>query len=502
MSNNPLTHLYEAYFGYPPAHTEPITGSGSSRRYYRFRDNEGNTVIGVEGTDLEENVAFIALSRHFEARQLPVPHIICVSDDGMCYLQTDVGSESLFDLLADGRAHDGHYSDEEVKWLHKAMQLLPKVQFLGARDMDWQWCYPMPTFDREGMMYDLNYFKYCFLRLYGVECNDVKLQKDFHKLIDHLQVSDEECGFMYRDFQARNIIISDSGTLSLIDFQGGRRGALYYDLASFLWQASAKYPEILRRQLLTTYRNEACLYTTLPEEETFCQRLEQYVFFRMLQVMGAYGYRGLYQRKQYFLNSIQPALKQVKILVQQQKDRYPYLCKVIEQIACTQHREGDVVDGKAHSCSPVSTPQTSSSTLKTSPLVITVWSFSYKKGIPEDTSGNGGGYVFDCRGSHNPGRYEEYKQMTGLDAPVIRFIEDDGEVPTFLTHVYQLADTHVQRYIERGFTSLMFAFGCTGGQHRSVYCAQHLAEYLHRKYNITVYLHHREQHIDTTFIPQ
>ena len=132
-------------------------------------------------------------------------------------------------------------------------------------------------------------------------------------------------------------------------------------------------------------------------------------------------------------------------------------------------------------------------------LVVRVFSFSYKKGIPADESGNGGGYVFDCRSTHNPGRYEPYKQLTGLDQPVIDFLEQDGEILTFLEHVYALADTHVARYIERGFTLLMFSFGCTGGQHRSVYSAQHLAEHLHEKFGVEVQLVHREQQISTCF---
>ncbi len=132
-------------------------------------------------------------------------------------------------------------------------------------------------------------------------------------------------------------------------------------------------------------------------------------------------------------------------------------------------------------------------------LVVRVFSFSYKKGIPADESGNGGGYVFDCRSTHNPGRYEPYKLLTGLDQPVIDFLEQDGEILTFLEHVYALADTHVVRYIERGFTSLMFSFGCTGGQHRSVYSAQHLAEHLHEKFGVEVQLVHREQQISTCF---
>lgn len=133
--------------------------------------------------------------------------------------------------------------------------------------------------------------------------------------------------------------------------------------------------------------------------------------------------------------------------------------------------------------------------MNTSTLEITIYSFSYRKDLPKDPSGNGGGYVFDCRAIHNPGRYDEYKPLTGLDKPVIDFLEKDGEITGFLGHIYPLADQHIMRYQERGFSYLMFSFGCTGGQHRSVYAAQHLADYIAEKYKVKVILHHREQNI-------
>ena len=291
--------------------------------------------------------------------------------------------------------------------------------------------------------------------------------------------------------------------LFCIDFQGGRRGPVYYDLASFLWQASARYPDELRSELLDTYYAEAQNYGALPQRETFDERLRSFVLFRLLQVLGAYGFRGYFERKQHYIDSIPPALDSLHRLITTHRFNYPYLTEVLEELT-THHPSLHPSPSTLHP-SP-STLHPSPSPLHPSPstlhpkLVVRIYSFSYKKGIPQDESGNGGGYVFDCRGTHNPGRYEQYKHLTGLDEPVKKFLEDDGEILTFLDSVYRMADVHVQRYIERGFTSLMFCFGCTGGQHRSVYSAQHLAEHLHRRFpQVEVRLCHREQGISTVY---
>jgi len=209
----------------------------------------------------------------------------------------------------------------------------------------------------------------------------------------------------------------------------------------------------------------------------------------MLQVLGAYGFRGYFERKKHFLDSIPSAIDNLRQLLQQSFP-YDYLISVLKEV---------VMLPQFNNTKPVVSLKPSASKYDgAGPLVVRIFSFSYKKGIPQDESGNGGGYVFDCRGTHNPGRYDEYKQLTGLDEPVIRFLEDDGEILKFLDNVYQLADAHVARYIERGFTSLMFSFGCTGGQHRSVYSAQHLAEHIHQKFGVEVRIEHRERGIKQT----
>ncbi|MDO4800788.1 MAG: RNase adapter RapZ [Prevotellaceae bacterium] len=469
-----LKSLYKNTYGNEPAKMVKLPGAGSNRAYYRIASAGGDTVIGVVGTSKEENNAFIVLTNHFCSKQLPVPRILAVSNDDLRYLQTDLGDISLFDIIK-GKEGLG------VGLLESVIRLLPRFQFEGAEGCDFSVCYPQPEFDRDNVMFDLNYFKYCFLKATGVDFHELRLQRDFDKLAEELTTVDasgKPC-FMYRDFQSRNVMIKD-GQPYFIDYQGGRRGPFYYDLASFLWQASAGYPDELKNRLINIYANEVHRRYGV----TFSRpRLEKFVFFRTLQVLGAYGFRGYFERKQHFIDSISPAINNLQAMLEKgAADNYPELKSVLKKIALNPHPSPRLASLSNHTPHP-------------SPLVVCVNSFSYKKGIPVDESGNGGGYVFDCRSIHNPGRYLEYKQLTGLDVPVIKFLEEDGEIIDFLQSVYKLADHHVQRYIERGFSHLMFSFGCTGGQHRSVYCAQHLAEYLKKKYEIRIILSHIEQKI-------
>ena len=401
--------------------------------------------------------------------------------------------------------------------------------------------------DETNVMFDLNYFKYCFLKATGIDFHELRLEQDFCRLAKDLvedsppaiegaitsadnkadaylihsapslqgRAGGESSSpfFLYRDFQARNVMLDAAGNPYFIDFQGGRKGPVYYDLASFLWQASARYPQALRDELIEVYREslDATLASIgLPPLHFSYSTFHKFVLFRLLQVLGAYGFRGYFERKQHFLDSIPPALDNIRDLLQEEGScPYPELRKVLKKITdsppALPAREGAItsVDNKADACLEHSAPSLTgraggeSRAGESRSLTVRIFSFSYKRGIPEDESGNGGGYVFDCRSTHNPGRYEPYKQLTGLDEAVIRFLEDDGEIITFLDSVYRLADHHVERYLQRGFTDLMFSFGCTGGQHRSVYCAQHLAEHLNRKYGIRIDLTHREQNIHT-----
>ena len=507
-----LVELYDRWHNSLPVNTVRLAGAGSNRAYYRLFDEEGNSVIGVVGTSRDENHAFIYLSEHFTKRQLPVPQILAVSDDGLRYLQTDLGEVSLFDAVRGGRESGGRYNLEEQELLKRTIRQLPNIQIRGAHELDWQNCYPQPEFDEDSVLFDLNYFKYCFLKPSDLDFNELKLEANFRLFAKDL--TSEQCdSFMYRDFQARNVMLDADGNPFFIDYQGGRKGPFYYDLASFLWQASARYSNKLRRELVLEYYNALQQYIEVPSVRHFVARLSLFVLFRTLQVLGAYGFRGYFERKKHFLDSIPPAMDNLRALLKLGEDvfPYPYMMDMlrrltdmpryahIEEPAVSRADGYKTTDKNVYSAHPQDGPATFSKYDGKGPLRVRVFSFSYRKGIPADESGNGGGYVFDCRSTHNPGRYEPYKKLTGLDEPVIRFLEDDGEILTFLESVYKLADAHVQRYIDRGFTDLMFSFGCTGGQHRSVYSAQHLAEHIHNKYGIEVHVCHREQGIEQTF---
>ena len=506
-----LVELYDMWHNSMPVNTVRLAGAGSNRAYYRLFDEEGNSVVGVVGTSRDENHAFIYLSEHFTKRQLPVPQILAVSDDGLRYLQTDLGEVSLFDAIRGGREAGGRYNLDEQELLKRTIRQLPNIQIRGARELDWQNCYPQPEFDEDSVLFDLNYFKYCFLKPSDLDFNELKLEANFRLFAKDL--TSEQCdSFMYRDFQARNVILDADGNPFFIDYQGGRKGPFYYDLASFLWQASERYSNKLRRELVLEYYNALQQYIEVPSVRHFVARLSLFVLFRTLQVLGAYGFRGYFERKKHFLDSIPPAMDNLRALLKLGEDvfPYPYMMDMlrrltdmpryahIEEPAVSRADGYKTTDKNVYAAHPQDGPATFSKYDGKGPLRVRVFSFSYRKGIPADESGNGGGYVFDCRSTHNPGRYEPYKKLTGLDEPVIRFLEDDGEILTFLESVYKLADAHVQRYIDRGFTDLMFSFGCTGGQHRSVYSAQHLAEHIHNKYGIEVHVCHREQGIEQT----
>ena len=503
-----LIELYTEWRGEAPVSTEHLAGAGSNRQYYRFTDADGATAIGVVGTSRDENHAFVYLADHFAKRQLPVPHVLAVSSDGLRYLQTDLGTTSLFYAIRGGREAGGRYNQREKELLKATIRQLPNIQIRGARGLDWQNCYPQPEFDEDSVLFDLNYFKYCFLKPSGLDFHELKLEANFRLFAKDLTAENID-SFLYRDFQARNVMLDADGSPQFIDFQGGRRGPFYYDLASFLWQASARYSNKLRRELVAEYYDALKQYTEVPSSRHFVNRLSLFVLFRTLQVLGAYGFRGYFERKKHFLDSIPPAMDNLRELLKlgDQVFPYPYMMDMLRRLAempryahiqepAVSRADGfKTTDRNVYEAHPQDGRATFSKYDGKGPLRVRVFSFSYRKGIPADESGNGGGYVFDCRSTHNPGRYEPYKKLTGLDEPVIRFLEDDGEILTFLDSVYKLADAHVQRYIDRGFTDLMFSFGCTGGQHRSVYSAQHLAEHLNAKFGIEVDICHREQNI-------
>lgn len=467
---------------------QPISGSGSNRRYFREVKADGTSVIRVDGTSREENHAFIVMARHFRQLGLLVPEVLDVSRDEMSYTQSDLGDTLLFDYIAHGRT-TGEFSAPEMDVLEKTLRALAHIQTEGAVGLDWSVCYPVSEFDRRSICWDLNYWKYCFLKGTRIEFSESRLEDDFERLTLTL-LQNQIQGFMYRDCQSRNVMVvpaADGYKPYFIDFQGGRKGPVQYDVASFLWQAKAHFSDEVRNRLIEAYLDEQshiCLQQGRTFDRTaFSRTLPYYVLFRTLQVLGAYGYRGLFEHKPHFIESIPYALYNLQRLFERHADlqeEYPYIYEVSQRL---QTLPLAVLPAQA-------TPQEAPA------LLVTVYSFSFRKGIPVDESGNGGGYVFDCRSTHNPGKYEQYKMLTGRDKPVIDFLEQDGEIVAFLDNVYALVDHHVERFIERGFTRLQICFGCTGGQHRSVYSAEATAHHLHDKYGIQVHLVHREQHIE------
>ena len=452
-------------------------GVSGSNRVYRREEAGGRSVIRVEGTSRKENHAFIVMARHLRSKGLPVPEVYWVSEDEMSYTQEDLGNTLLFDYIAHGRT-TGEFSEDEKSMLRQTIRTLAHIQIEGAKGMDWSICYPVACFDRRSVFWDLNYFKYDFLKLYGVEFDEAPLEDDFERLADRLLAVPCDV-FMYRDAQSRNVMIRD-GKPYFIDFQGGRRGPIYYDVASFLWQAKANYPKELREELVEEFWKERLRVTGYGlrnngEYADFRAELNEFVLFRLLQVLGAYGFRGLHEGKRHFVESIPFAIRNLKALFEDAealRKEYPAIKSIVDSLESIDDSRQSIEDSRK--------------------LTVTIYSFSFKKGIPEDKSGNGGGYVFDCRSTHNPGKYEQYKLLTGRDKEVIEFLERDGEILTFLDHVYALVDHHVERFLERGFTHLQVSFGCTGGQHRSVYCAEATARHLQEKYGVTIDLIHRE----------
>ena len=458
--------LFEQLFGQRPESVECIANSGSNRQYSRLQGG-GQSVIGVTGNNLAENHAFLYLADHFYAKHIQVPRVLKVSEDFFSYLTEDFGSTSLFDLLASDRPG-------AIQQARKALQELPRVQFAGAEGLNFNRCFPVPEMDRRSIFWDLNYFKYDFLKPSGVEFDEVGLEDDFEFLCRQLQ-DPSWTAFMYRDFQSRNIMIHEDQP-GFIDFQGGRKGSCLYDAASFIYQAKAGFSATEKADLEATYYEALQAYRPCTLDE-YRAALPPVILFRLLQTLGAYGFRGLIEHKTHFVQSIPPAISQLSGFLQQHDlSCYPTLHAALRQM-CTRFPAPEKEDGR---------------------LTIDVFSFSYKKGLPTDYSGNGGGYVFDCRAIHNPGRYDAYKPLTGMDQAVKDFLEKDGEILTFLQHAYALADASAAKYAKRGFTHLQFGFGCTGGQHRSVYAAQHLAEHLAGQ-GYRVRLSHREQQIQQLF---
>ena len=459
-----IVNLYKSKFGAAPCEVQKFSGDGSNRVYYRLQGDR-TSVVGVVGTSVEENRAFVAVARAFAAAGVCAPEVFAVSDDELCYLQQDMGDVTLYEAMSVARKN-GIFTADDIDCLCRVVAELPKIQFGVPQHFDFSLCYPVSDFNERTVMWDLNYFKYCFLKGVGIEFNENRLEDEFVKL-SNLLLSDNDNVFVYRDFQSRNVMLRE-GEPCFIDFQGGRRGPVYYDIASFVGQARAKYPEYAVAAMVDAYLESLASFKRVDRED-FMMMLQLFRVFRLLQNLGAYGYRGLFERKKAFVESIPAALEQLRVLLD--GSEFPYLLSLVEEITLL----------------PMFVRTESDE------LVVDVVSFSYKRGIPDDMSGNGGGFVFDCRAIHNPGRYEPYKKLTGMDEPVIKFLETESNIADFLENAYALVDNMVDTYKRRGFTHIQVCCGCTGGQHRSVYSAEHIARHVFDKFGVKVVVTHKVQ---------
>jgi aminoglycoside/choline kinase family phosphotransferase len=469
----PISQLYKTWKGSAVTKVDVLPESGSERRYFRLHGEDGETVIGTFGANVKENEAFLYFTNHFYDKGLPVPQILAVNEESTIYLQQDLGSVSLLNIL-----EEKGYSFAVYNLFAKSLDQLAHLQVCGDKGLDYEKCLTNKEFGKQAILADLLYFKYYFLDALRKPYDKQKLIDDFEALSIYLTRAEYQY-FMFRDFQSRNIMVQD-GFVYFIDFQGGMKGAPHYDVASLIWQAKANLPDEWKNNLLEHYINTFERVIQKPvDRHVFRNQYNGYVLIRLLQVLGAYGFRGLFERKAHFLTSIPQALKNLKWFIENNNIglAVPEFKKVL----------GICVDDEIiQHFTPVQANENT-------PLTVKICSFSYKKGIPEDNTDNGGGFVFDCRGIDNPGRLEQYREFHGRDKPVMEYLERQTKMHDFLNSVFDIVDISVEAYMRRGFSNLSVSFGCTGGQHRSVYAADALARHLKNKYKVKVDLCHIEQ---------
>jgi aminoglycoside/choline kinase family phosphotransferase len=466
-----LNTLFERHFHAPVERVRPVQGElgGSGRKILRL-DGGGKSAIGILYGVREENAAFLEFSRHFRKHGLPVPEIYGEDLDHGAYLEEDLGDTTLFEMLSKNRRGDT-VAQPVVEAYRRVIATLPRFQVEAGRDLDYKICYPRGSFDRQSIAWDLNYFKYYFLRLAGISFNEQALEDDFDALTQFLLSAPRDF-FLFRDFQSRNIMLRD-GQPYFVDYQGGRKGALQYDVASLLFDAKADLPPELRQQLLDHYLETLQGYADI-KRDAFLHHYYAYVYIRIMQALGAYGFRGFYERKVHFLQSVPYALKNLRWLLHNVTlpIALPTLLEAFNSMLGSEKLQGLATDADN--------------------LTVRIFSFSFHRGLPKDDSGNGGGFVFDGRALPNPGREDRFKALTGRDAPVIEYLQQQESVHQYLASVMSLIDASVSTYQRRGFKHLMVSFGCTGGQHRSVYLAEQVAKRLRGRSGVEVIVQHRE----------
>jgi aminoglycoside/choline kinase family phosphotransferase len=451
-----LANLFTDLYKHQPDNVTALPSSGSNRHYYRITCNN-KSLIGAYNADVQENKAFFSITKHFLSKDLNVPILLAVSENQQYYLVEDLGDLTLFSLLT-CHLNKSEYNEKMMCNFKNCLAQLVDFQIKGADGFDFNSCYPKSVFDRRSVMWDLNYFKYSFLKPSGVIFDEEKLEDDFESFANYL-LDDDMIYFHYRDFQSRNIMVRDD-KFYFIDYQGGRRGPCLYDVASFLYQAKAGIPESQRNNLFDFYL-ESLKSRKDVDINTLQERFPAFVLFRMIQTLGAYGYRGYFEGKAHFLQSIPPAIENLSHVLSfgLPKIKLHYLSEVLENVITvfrTKIEQTEPIEG----------------------LHIDIKSFSLKNGYPELDGTHGGGFIFDCRALQNPGRLAKYKELTGLDAPVADYLNSKPEVDDFMNCSYQMIHGVTMNYLQRGFKYLSVGFGCTGGQHRSVYCAERLAKML------------------------
>ncbi len=466
-----LKRLFEQHFHSPAEHVQPLQGQlgGSGRNIIRLAGS-GHTAVGILYGVREENLAFLEFSRHFRRHGLPVPEIYAEDLAHGAYIEEDLGDTTLFEFLSANRSAE-NIAPEVVEAYRKVVAELPRFQVVAGRDLNYKVCYPRSSFDRQSIAWDLNYFKYYFLRLAGIPFNEQALELDFSRLTKLLLAAPHDY-FLYRDFQSRNVMLQE-GRPRFLDYQGGRKGALHYDIASLLYDGKADLPPALRQELLDHYLDALSAFIDL-DRGAFMEHYYAYVYVRILQALGAYGFRGFYERKPHFLQSVPYALKNLRWLAENVRlpVALPALLDALEAMQASEKLRN------------LSAPAAG--------LTVRIFSFSFHNGMPADESGHGGGFVFDARSLPNPGREARFRQFTGKDEAVIEYLDRQESVHEFLSHAASLVDASVASYQSRGFSNLMVSFGCTGGQHRSVYLAEQLAEHLRATKGVEVQVRHTQ----------
>ncbi len=463
-----IKNLFKQTFNEERITSEKLPASGSSRIYYRIK-SRNNSAIATYNTDKKENIVFLHFSEVFKKNGINVPEIFAKDIENNIYLQEDLGDETLFEKIQKTRT-ENKFPENLIPVYKEAVEQLAELQINGSKGIDYSLCYPRLAFDKQSIMWDLNYFKYNFLKFTDIVFDEQLLENDFNTFSDYLLNTNTDF-FLYRDFQSRNIMLHKN-KIYFIDYQGGRKGALQYDLVSLLYDAKADIPENIRKILAEHYIIYADNLIKINKNE-FYEYYYAYALIRIMQAMGAYGYRGLYEKKQHFIDSIPFGLNNLKEIMSEVKilSKLPELKRILSELPASEKLKNIMTKNK---------------------LTVTIKSFSYKRGIPYDQTGNGGGYVFDCRIINNPGRIEKYKKLCGKDKEVADFLEAEKDTEIFFTNIKEILKISVNNYISRNFKNLSVNFGCTGGQHRSVYFAEKTADFLRNNFDINVELIHTE----------